>query len=217
MRKGVLMETYAILVFRCTFFYFVITGLLRLMGKREVGELSVFDIVVYFVMSELLAISISDPNESMLKTLIPILTLTFLQISLSWLMLKIQKLRNIVDGRPAYIIVNGMLNVEEMRKQRYTIDDLCSQLRVNGILDIEEVAFALLENSGDLSVMEKSNCQLLWPEPLISDGIVQKHVLVAIKKDDIWLKDQLLKHKVKDYNLVFLCLWKKDGLWIVMK
>ena len=211
------METYAILVFRCTFFYFVITGLLRLMGKREVGELSVFDIVVYFVMSELLAISISDPKEDMLKTLIPILTLTFLQITLSWLMLKVQKLRNIVDGRPAYIIINGKLNVEEMRKQRYTIDDLCSQLRVNGILDIEEVAFALLENSGDLSVMERSNCQLLWPEPLISDGVIQSRVLDAINKNEPWLKEQLLKNKIEDVNSVFLCLYKTDGLWIVRK
>ena len=190
------MEVYAILVFRCTFFYFVITALLRVMGKREVGELSVFDIVVYFVMSELLAISISDPNEDMLKTLIPIITLTILQISLSWIMMKLQKVRNVVDGRPVYIIQHGKVNIDVMRKQRYTIDDLCSQLRVNGILDIEEVEFALLENSGELSVMEKSKCQLLWPEPLISDGVIQMKALNAIGKNEIWLKEQLLKKKV---------------------
>ena len=211
------MEVYAILVFRCTLFYFVITALLRLMGKREVGELSVFDIVVYFVMSELLAISISDPKEDIFKTLIPIFTLTFLQIILSWLMMKFQKLRNVVDGRPVYIVKNGKLNIEEMRKQRYTIDDLCSQLRVNGILDIENVAFALLENSGDLSVMEKSNCQLLWPEPLISDGVIQLKVLNAMGKDELWLHEQLRKHKVKDVQSVFLCLYKTSGLWLVMK
>ena len=211
------MEIYMILIFRCTLFYFVITALLRLMGKREVGELSVFDIVVYFVMSELLAISISDPKEDIFKTLIPILTLTILQISLSWMMLKFQKLRNVVDGRPVYIIKNGKLNIEEMRKQRYTIDDLCSQLRVNGILDIENVAFALLENSGDLSVMEKSNCQLLWPEPLISDGMIQYKSLKAIGKSEQWLKEQLLKQKVKDYRCVFLCLYKTSGLWLIMK
>ncbi|MBQ7892267.1 MAG: DUF421 domain-containing protein [Erysipelotrichaceae bacterium] len=211
------MEVYVILVFRCTFFYFVITALLRIMGKREVGELSVFDIVVYFVMSELLAISISDPNEDMLKTLIPIVTLTILQVSLSWLMMKMQKVRNIVDGRPVFIITHGKLNIEEMRKQRYTIDDLCSQLRINGILDIEEVEFALLENSGDLSVIEKSKCQLLWPEPLISDGVVQKKALDAIGKSEVWLNDQLLKNKVDNSNKVFLCLWKKDGLWLIMK
>ena len=211
------MEVYVILVFRCTFFYFVITALLRIMGKREVGELSVFDIVVYFVMSELLAISISDPNEDMLKTLIPIVTLTILQVSLSWLMMKMQKVRNIVDGRPVFIITHGKLNIEEMRKQRYTIDDLCSQLRINGILDIEEVEFALLENSGDLSVIEKSKCQLLWPESLISDGVVQKKALDAIGKSEVWLNDQLLKNKVDNSNKVFLCLWKKDGLWLIMK
>ncbi len=211
------MDVYVILVFRCTFFYFVITALLRIMGKREVGELSVFDIVVYFVMSELLAISISDPNEDMLKTLIPIVTLTILQVSLSWLMMKMQKVRNIVDGRPVFIITHGKLNIEEMRKQRYTIDDLCSQLRINGILDIEEVEFALLENSGDLSVIEKSKCQLLWPEPLISDGIVQKKALDAIGKSEVWLHEQLIKNKVVNSNEVFLCLWKKDGLWLIMK
>jgi uncharacterized membrane protein YcaP (DUF421 family) len=211
------MEVYVILVFRCTFFYFVITALLRIMGKREVGELSVFDIVVYFVMSELLAISISDPNEDMLKTLIPIVTLTILQVSLSWLMMKMQKVRNIVDGRPVFIITHGKLNIEEMRKQRYTVDDLCSQLRINGILDIEEVEFALLENSGDLSVIEKSKCQLLWPEPLISDGVVQKKALDAIGKSEVWLHEQLIKNKVVNSNEVFLCLWKKDGLWLIMK
>ena len=211
------MEVYVILVFRCTFFYFVITALLRIMGKREVGELSVFDIVVYFVMSELLAISISDPNEDMLKTLIPIVTLTILQVSLSWLMMKMQKVRNIVDGRPVFIITHGKLNIEEMRKQRYTTDDLCSQLRINGILDIEEVEFALLENSGDLSVIEKSKCQLLWPEPLISDGVVQKKALDAIGKSEVWLNEQLLKNKVDNSNKVFLCLWKKDGLCLIMK
>ncbi|MBR5795770.1 MAG: DUF421 domain-containing protein [Erysipelotrichaceae bacterium] len=211
------MDVYVILVFRCTFFYFVITALLRIMGKREVGELSVFDIVVYFVMSELLAISISDPNEDMLKTLIPIVTLTILQVSLSWLMMKMQKVRNIVDGRPVFIITHGKLNIEQMRKQRYTIDDLCSQLRINGILDIEEVEFALLENSGDLSVIEKSKCQLLWPEPLISDGIVQKKALDAIGKSEVWLNEQLLKNKVDNSNKVFLCLCKKDGLLLIMK
>ena len=207
------MEVYVILVFRCTFFYFVITALLRIMGKREVGELSVFDIVVYFVMSELLAISISDPNEDMLKTLIPIVTLTILQVSLSWLMMKMQKVRNIVDGRPVFIITHGKLNIEEMRKQRYTIDDLCSQLRINGILDIEEVEFALLENSGDLSVIEKSKCQLLWPEPLISDGVVQKKALDAIGNSEVWLNDQLLKNKVDNTKtiiplLIFVYLHK---------
>ena len=132
-------------------------------------------------------------------------------------MMKMQKVRNIVDGRPVFIITHGKLNIEEMRKQRYTIDDLCSQLRINGILDIEEVEFALLENSGDLSVIEKSKCQLLWPEPLISDGVVQKKALDAIGKSEVWLHEQLIKNKVVNSNEVFLCLWKKDGLWLIMK
>ncbi|MDD6467866.1 MAG: DUF421 domain-containing protein [Erysipelotrichaceae bacterium] len=210
------MEEYGSLLFRCVFFYFVITALLRLMGKREVGELSVFDIVVYFVMSELLAISISDPSESIFKTLVPIITLTVLQIFLSWIMMKFQWVRDLFDGRPAIMIRYGELDLKQMKKQRYTVEDLLSQLRIYGQMDIEKIQFAILENSGDLAVIEKEDTQIQWPEPLISDGRVQIHSLLAMGKDQAWLQQELKKKQVREAE-VFLCLWRKDGLWIVRK
>lgn len=211
------MEEYGNLLFRCVFFYFVITALLRLMGKREVGELSVFDIVVYFVMSELLAISISDPSESVLKTLLPIVTLTLLQIFLSWIMMKYQWIRDVFDGKPAILIRYGVLDIKEMKKQRYTVEDLLSQLRVYGQMDIEKIQFAVLENSGNLAVIEKENTKIQWPEPLISDGKIQIKSLEQIGKDKEWLVFELKKKQVKDAKDVFLCLWRTDGLWLVRK
>ena len=98
-------------------------------GEREVGELSVFDIVIYLVMSELLAISITDTHESILKSLVPIFTLAFLQIVISWVLLKSKKTRDIFDGKNAILIHNGHINQSIMKRERYNIDDLMSQIR----------------------------------------------------------------------------------------
>lgn len=210
------MQEYMVLLGRCLLFYFLITALLRLMGKREVGELSVFDIVVYFVMSELLAISISNPNESVWKTILPIVTLTLLQIVLSWIMLKITWIRNLFDGKPVILVAHGKLNIAQMKRQRYTVDDLLSQLRSAGTMDLQEVKYAVLENSGELTVI-RSDASIGYPEPLISDGKVQRDVLKAIGHDEKWLQSQLRDQGYADYREIFLCLYYEDGLHIVAR
>ena len=123
------MAAYITLIFKCFLFYMVIIIALRIMGKREVGELSVFDIVIYLVMSELLALSISNPKESVFKSLVPIFTLAFLQIIISVILLKSKKLRDIFDGKAVIIIHDGQINQKTMKKERYSIDDLMSQIR----------------------------------------------------------------------------------------
>ena len=149
---------YVELVSKCIFFYLIIIISLRLMGKREVGELSVLDIVIYFVMSEVYALSISEPDQSIWKALIAILTLTVLQILIAWACLKKKKWRAFFEGKPSLIIYNGVIDQHEMKKQRYTIDDLMYQLRDKDVSTPEEVQFAILENSGTLTVLKK-RCQ----------------------------------------------------------
>ena len=134
---------YFILIYRCIFFYFLLIFALRFMGKREVGELSVFDIVIYLVMSELLAIAVSDSDESIFKAIIPIITLMLMQIIVSYILLKSKRLRDIIDGNPVILIKDGILNQKEMKKQRYSIDDLLSQLRDKVISCLDEVQFAI--------------------------------------------------------------------------
>ena len=201
---------YVELVSKCIFFYLIIIISLRVMGKREVGELSVLDIVIYFVMSEVYALSISEPDQSIWKALIAILTLTVLQIIIAWACLKKKKWRDFFEGKPSLIIYNGMIDQMEMKKQRYTIDDLMYQLRDKDVSTPEEVQFAILENSGTLTILKKDASKLKWKDPLISDGIVQKQVLEAIGKDEAWLREQLETEGVADPSEVFLCLWQKN-------
>lgn len=212
-----MLQEYLELIIKCIFFYLVIIIALRFMGKREVGELSVLDIVIYFVMSELLALSISSKDESIFKALIPIITLSVLQILIAWILLKKKKWRDIFEGSPCVLIRKGVINQKEMRKQRYTVDDLMYQLRDKEISSPDEVEFAVLENSGILTVLKKDHCKVKWIDPLISDGIIQKKVLDHLNKTEFWLLELLKKEGVEDPTSVFLCLWQKNGLFVIKK
>lgn len=211
------MEEYFTLIWKCFVVYFVIIFALRVMGKREVGELSVFDIVIYLVMSELLAISISQVNENILKSLVPIFTLALIQIMISWVLLKSKRVRDIFDGRSVILVKNGYIYQDRMRKERYNIDDLMSQIRSKDLCSPEEVAFAVLENNGTLSVLPKKDCKVLHPSPLISDGKINYRTLHAIEKDEKWLLSQIHQQGVDRIEDVFLCLWQKNGLYLLKK
>lgn len=211
------MQEYLILIGKCFIFYFVIILALRLMGKREVGELSIFDIVIYLVMSELLALSIAEANESIFTSLVPIFTLALLQIVVSWVLLKSKKARDVFDGKCAIIIHNGHINQATMRKERYSMDDLLTQLRDKDISSPDEVAFAVLENSGSLSVIAKHKCKVKHPCPLISDGLVNQETLRDLSLDEAWLQHSLIQEGVEKIDDVFLCLLQKDGLFVIKK
>ena len=211
------MQEYIILMAKSFIFYFVIIFALRLMGKREVGELSVFDIVIYFVMSELLAISISNEDESIFKSLVPIFTLAFLQMLISWLILKSKKIRNVFDGDISILIHNGHINQDVMRRERYNIDDLMSQIRSKDLCSPDEVGFAILETNGQLSILPKNKCKVKHPNPLISDGTVDKKALEDLSLDEEWLKKALLKEGIDNIKDVFLCIYQKNGLFVIKK
>lgn len=211
------MQEYLSLMVKCFVVYFVIIIALRLMGKREVGELSVFDIVIYLVMSELLAISITDAHESIFKSLVPIFTLAVLQIVISWVLLKSKKARDVFDGKCVILIHNGHINQKEMQKNRYSMDDLMSQIRSKDLCTPDEVAFAILENNGQLSVLAKDKCKVKHPDPLVSDGTINQKALKDLDKDEVWLKASLKQEGIEDVNDVFLCLWQKNGFFVVKK
>lgn len=204
------------LIFRCVLFYLLIITALRVMGKREVGELSVLDIVIYFVMSELLALSISDLNEPPYKAIVAIGVLVVMQLSVSLICIKSKRIRDFFEGKPVVIIEQGQLNQQVMLRQRYTIDDLMYQLRSAGCSTVDEVQFALLENSGTLTVLTKKDCTLNYPFPLISDGIIQKKHLKAIGKDEKWLIKKCQKQN-KNPSEVFIALWSQSGMILIEK
>ena len=142
---------YLIVLYRSILFYIIISIGYRIMGKREIGELSIMDFTVSIFIAEMVAISIENYKSNIFLSIIPIVVLTLIQITVSYISMKNNKTRNIIDGTPSVIINRGKINFEEMKKQRYNLDDLLLQLREKQIRSIEEVDYAILENNGKLS------------------------------------------------------------------
>ena len=208
---------YFTIFFRSVFFYFLITIVYRLMGKREIGELSVIDFIVSIFIAEVVAISIENYESSILISLIPITVLVVLQMIFAKVSITNKKARDIIDGEPSVIISRGKVNFQEMKKQRYNIDDLLTQLRGQSIKSIEEVDYAILETNGKLSIFKKSDDpNRTYPLPLIIDGKIDEDVLRQIKKSKEWLLEELRKEKVKLED-IFYGFFTNKKLYIIEK
>lgn len=208
---------YVNIVVRTTLFYFIITIVYRFMGKREVAQLSIFDLTVSILIAELAAMSIEKSDESIFLTLIPIIILVIIQMLMSYISMKKPKIRNLLDGEPSVIINKGVINFKEMVRQRYNLDDLLTQLREKQIRSIEEVDYAVLETSGNLSVFyRKDNEYGNYPFPLILDGAIQKETLNALRKTENWVK-KMLKEKQIKLEDIFYAFYKGKNVFIIKK
>lgn len=203
---------YITIILRTIFMYFFIILVYRVMGKKEVGQLSIVDLIVSILIAELVAIAIEGEKE-LLIAVIPIAILVVVQIFISYISLKSEKIRNIIDGKPTVIIKNGKLNFTEMSKIRYSLDDLITQLRLQGIKSIEKVKYAVLENNGNLSVFSDDND---YPLPLILDSVVDYDVLKEINKDYKWL-NKILKNKNLELKDVFYAFYAGEKVFIIEK
>jgi uncharacterized membrane protein YcaP (DUF421 family) len=210
------MMDYWIVIYRTIFFYVLIVILYRIMGKREVGELSVIDLIVSISMAQLAAISIETLNEPFYVALIPILFLFVIQMLVAFFSLKYDKFRTFFDGRPTVIIERGKIKFKSMVKERYNLEDLLTQLREKGIRSIDEVEYAILESNGTLSVFKYNILKLPshYPMPLILDGKVQKETLKVIGKTQNWL-DKVLKEQQVVLDNVFYAFYKGKKLYII--
>lgn len=209
---------YITVIFRTIFFYFVVLILYRMMGKREVGQLGIVDLIVSILISQLVAISIENYNDTILMSLIPIVLLTLLQLGLAYLALKIPKTRNFLDGKPSVLVKHGKINFKEMCKQKYNLDDLLMQLRENGVRNLEEVEYAILETSGNLSLFKKNffNIPTSYPFAIIVDGKIQNDILKEINRNEDWVYNILKKKNIELEN-VFYAFYKGNKTFVIKK
>ncbi len=206
---------YIIVLLKTFFFYWIIVISYRFMGKREVGELGIIDLIVSVLIAELAAISIENYKDNIFLTFFPIILLVILQIVLAKVSLKSDKVRTILDGNSSMIIDNGKLNYKEMIKQRYNLEDLLTQLRARNVKCLDEVEYAILETSGKLSVfLKNAKNSGSYPLPLILDGKIQEATMKHLKKKDTWLKD-LLQAKKVNLDDVFYAFYKDNQLFII--
>ena len=210
---------------RTVILYFLIMIGLRLMGKRQIGELEPSELVLTMMISDLATVPMQDFGIPLLAGVIPILTLLSLSMLMSQWSLRSLRFRALVCGTPTVLIRNGQLQQEAMRKNRYTLDELLEELRGQGISDIGDVKYAILENSGQLSVLPWT-----WQQPptaaqmgleveddvtlpviLINDGRVLRQHLADCGKDEAWLKKILKKERLSSPKEVFLLTLDENG------
>lgn len=207
----------AISFIRTIIAYILVVFALRIMGKRQVGELQPSELVVAIMISDLAAIPLSDSALPLSSGVIPILTLITAEITASLLSLKFPKIRKLLTGTPAVIIKKGVIQRKEMSKNRYDLEDLAEALRMKDYFDVGDVYMAILETNGSLSVIPKAekrppdatdlnlppNQQTL-PHVIIADGKIYPEHMKEAGVDIAWVEKQMKKQKTGEYKDIFL-------------
>ena len=216
-----------ITITRTIILYIFVTLGIRLMGKRQIGEMQPNELVVTLLISEIAAIPLQDTSQPILNGVVAIFMLVILEILISVISMKSLFMRKIMNGKSAVIIKNGVIDQQMMKSVRMTVLDLVELLRGQDVFDISTVAFAVLEVNGNLSVLLKSSEQpataadlkikkekALLQLPVISDGKIIKESLEAIGTDEGAVRKMLKGDNVSD---IFLMTMDRDGNHSIIK
>ncbi len=182
--------------------------IIRILGKREVGELSSFDLVVLLVIANVSSMGI-EHSELFLSALICLASLIVLQKIFAKLLLHFSGLRKIIDGEPSVIVVNGKLNYKVMKKESYTVDDLITQMRENNIMDIRDIKLAVLETNGELTAFDKKDFNEIIL-PVIQSGKIIKKTIQYLGLTEKEIKRRLEEKKLQLKDVVYASSNGKD-------
>ena len=196
--------------FRSIVLYIIVLIVMRLMGKREIGQLQPFELAISIMIADLASIPMTDPGTPIFNGIIPILGLLIMHLLISMINLKSSKAREIICGRPSILIYRGKIDEKNLRKERFTINELEERLRGNNVINLGDVEYAILETSGQVTVIQKPDKRNTIPQDfnimpeyegipydLVVDGKVMQENLKAIGKDYKWLKKQVEKFNMK--------------------
>ncbi len=202
---------------RTVFFYFFIVFAYRIMGKREVGQLGIIDLIVSILIAELVALSIEKTDQSIFMAIIPISVLVVIEVVLGYLSVKSRLFNKIFGGKVSILINDGKIVYKNLVTQRYSIDDLLLALRKNEISSIEDVQYAFLEPNGELSIFKyKLFGNNEFPLPIVIEGTLQKDNLKIVGKSEKWLFDLLEKNNLK-LNSIFYAIYKKSHVYLIKR
>lgn len=210
--------------------YFFIIVCMRLMGKRQLGELQPTELVITILLSEIASIPIEDNGVPLVNSIFAVLLLVSLEIINSAVCLKSARLRSVIEGNPIIVIKDGVVQQEKLRQLRFSSEDLIEQLRQKDVFDINDVKFAIVETNGQLSVMLKDDKQPITPEFLdskpedkglqcmiINDGKILKKSFIDCDMDEKKLKCILKKSKVRLNEILFMLADNKGNYTIIRK
>ncbi len=216
-----------IVLIRSIILYFIVVFIMRIMGKKQIGQLQPFELVIALMVSELAAMPMQNTSIPLFHGIIPIITLLVLQVLISTLQLKSEAARIIFCGKPSILIEKGKININELKNNRLNLSDLLEELRLKDYYNLEDIEYAILETGGQISIIPKSelepatrkdlnvkSSQNRLPVTLILDGKINKKNLKLINKDTSWLNNQLNKNKISSADHIFLALLDSNGEFI---
>lgn len=196
--------------FRAIVLYILVLIVMRLMGKREIGQLQPFELAISIMIADLASIPMTDTGVPITNGIIPILGLLVMHLVISMLNMKSIRAREVICGKPTILVYRGKINEKALKKERFTINELEERLRGNNIFNLGDVEYAILETSGQVTVIQKPEKRNTIPEDfnivpeyegipydLVVDGKIMSDNLKAIGKNEEWLKKEVQKFKMK--------------------
>ncbi len=196
--------------------YIILSILLKIMGKRQIGELEVEELVATLLISEIASISISDPDLPLLYSVVPILFIGALEITISALKNRSAAIKRLVEGRSVYIIFRGHLRQQVLDDNRISINELLTEMHIQGIGDISEIYYAILEQNGKISLFKEEERASVY-HSLVIDGSIISDELRLLGYDDKFIERRLRDERVRVED-VFLLAVNDDGKYnIILK
>ena len=199
-----------ITLIRSILLYIIVLIVMRIMGKREIGQLQPFELAISIMIADLASIPMADVGIPISNGIIPILGLLVMHLIISFANIKSMKIRGIMCGKPTILIYRGKIDETALKRERFTLNELQERLRGNNVFNLGDVEYAILETSGQITVIQKPNKRVTIPEDfnimpeyegipydLVVDGKIMYENLKQIGKNEIWLEKQVEKFKMK--------------------
>ena len=216
--------------FRAIFLYIIVLIVMRLMGKREIGQLQPFELAISIMIADLASIPMTETGVPISNGIIPILGLLVMHLIISIINMKSLKAREVICGKPTILIYRGKIDEKALKKERFTINELQERLRGNNIVNIGDVEYAILETSGQVTVIQKPDKRNTIPADfnimpdyegisydLIIDGKIMKENLIKTGKDYNWLEKEIGKFKMKPNEVLLATLDGKGQIFCQKK
>ena len=216
--------------FRAIFLYIIVLIVMRLMGKREIGQLQPFELAISIMIADLASIPMAETGVPISNGIIPILGLLVMHLIISIINMKSLKAREVICGKPTILIYRGKIDEKALKKERFTINELEERLRGNNVVNLGDVEYAILETSGQVTVIQKPEKRNTIPEDfnilpdyegipydLVIDGKIMEKNLKAIGKNYSWLKKEVEKFKIKPEEALVVTIDGKGQMFCQKK
>lgn len=211
---------------RTILLYIIVLIVMRLMGKREIGQLQPFELAISIMIADLASTPMADTGIPITNGIIPILALLVMHLLISMINMKSIKARSILCGKPSILIYRGKINEKVLKQERFTVNELEERLRGNNIINIGDVEYAILETSGQITVIEKPEKRNVTlgdlkinaeyegiPYDLVVDGKVMYENLKILNKDYNWLKKQVSKFGIEPKQALIVTIDGKGKIF----